>query len=95
MTSPYSRGMHTAAARVCGARWPQYAHSGRLGHHAVNISGGLHHSMPECQWLCVYNDVAVAIAWLLQSRASSESAMSMSTSITVTACRTSSTTTRE
>jgi acetoin utilization protein AcuC len=34
--------------------------------HAVNISGGLHHAMPDrASGFCVYNDPAIAIAWLL------------------------------
>ena len=33
---------------------------------ASNISGGLHHAMPgRTSGFCVYNDVAVAIRWLL------------------------------
>jgi acetoin utilization protein AcuC len=34
--------------------------------HAANIAGGLHHAMPAAaSGFCVYNDVAVAIQWLL------------------------------
>lgn len=34
--------------------------------HAANIAGGLHHAMPDhASGFCVYNDVAVAIRWLL------------------------------
>ena len=34
--------------------------------HAVNLAGGLHHAMPSrASGFCVYNDAAVAIAWLL------------------------------
>ena len=34
--------------------------------HGVNISGGLHHAMPDrASGFCVYNDPAIAIAWLL------------------------------
>ena len=34
--------------------------------HAANIAGGLHHAMPgRASGFCVYNDVAVAIRWLL------------------------------
>ncbi len=33
---------------------------------AANISGGLHHAMPDrTSGFCVYNDIAVAIRWLL------------------------------
>ncbi|HEU5483714.1 MAG TPA: acetoin utilization protein AcuC [Microlunatus sp.] len=35
---------------------------------ACNISGGLHHAMPRAtSGFCVYNDLAVAIAWLLEN----------------------------
>jgi len=34
--------------------------------HAVNIAGGLHHAMRgQASGFCVYNDAAIAIAWLL------------------------------
>jgi acetoin utilization protein AcuC len=37
---------------------------------ASNISGGLHHAMPGlASGFCIYNDVAVAIAWLLEQGA--------------------------
>ena len=65
---PVFEGMHTAAARVCGASLAavRAIQDGSVTH-AVNISGGLHHSMPaNASGFCVYNDVAVAIAWLLE-----------------------------
>ena len=35
---------------------------------ASNISGGLHHAMPRStSGFCVYNDIAVAIRWLLEA----------------------------
>ena len=38
--------------------------------HAANIAGGLHHAMPDrASGFCVYNDVAVAIRWLLANGA--------------------------
>jgi acetoin utilization protein AcuC len=38
--------------------------------HAVNIAGGLHHAMrSQASGFCVYDDPAVAIAWLLASGA--------------------------
>jgi acetoin utilization protein AcuC len=38
--------------------------------HAANISGGLHHAMPDrASGFCIYNDVAVAIRWLLDQGA--------------------------
>lgn len=64
---PVFEGMHTAAARICGATLAG-AHAVHDGSavHAVNISGGLHHAMPaNASGFCVYNDVAVAIGWLL------------------------------
>jgi acetoin utilization protein AcuC len=34
--------------------------------HAVSIAGGLHHAMPgAASGFCIYNDPAIAIAWLL------------------------------
>ena len=43
----------------------QAVHSGRV-QHAVNIAGGLHHAMPDsAAGFCIYNDIGVAIAWLL------------------------------
>jgi acetoin utilization protein AcuC len=66
--TPAFAGMHEASARVVGATvacaeavWTGGAE------HGVNIVGGLHHAMPgAASGFCVYNDVAVAIAWLLQ-----------------------------
>ena len=38
--------------------------------HALNIAGGLHHAMPAAaSGFCVYNDPAVAIAWMLENGA--------------------------
>lgn len=38
--------------------------------HAVSIAGGMHHAMPgRASGFCVYNDVAVAIRWLLDNGA--------------------------
>ncbi|MEX2290786.1 MAG: acetoin utilization protein AcuC [Mycobacteriales bacterium] len=63
--------MHEAAALVTGgsvdaacAVWEGTAQ------HAVNISGGLHHAMRDrASGFCVYDDPAVAIAWLLSQGA--------------------------
>ncbi len=65
---PVFEGMHTAAARVCGATLAAArAVHGGSAQHSVNISGGLHHAMTgSASGFCVYNDVAVAIAWLLE-----------------------------
>ena len=65
--NPVFAGMHeidglVAMASVEAARrvW-----SGEVAR-ASNISGGLHHAMPDrTSGFCVYNDVAVAIRWLL------------------------------
>lgn len=69
--NPVFEGMHQAAAHVVGAsvEAARQVWSGeRL--HAANISGGLHHAMPDkASGFCVYNDVAVAITWLLANGA--------------------------
>lgn len=64
---PAFAGMHEASALVAGATLmaAQAVHSGRA-QHAVNIAGGLHHAMPDsAAGFCIYNDIGVAIAWLL------------------------------
>ncbi|GAB3130803.1 acetoin utilization protein AcuC [Microbispora hainanensis] len=69
--NPAFAGVHEAAALVTGASlaaaravWTGEAE------HAVNIAGGLHHAMPgAASGFCVYNDPAVAIAWLLSQGA--------------------------
>ncbi|MFZ8927163.1 MAG: acetoin utilization protein AcuC, partial [Candidatus Nanopelagicales bacterium] len=65
---PSFAGMHEASALVAGATLAaaHAVHSGRA-QHAVNIAGGLHHAMPNrAAGFCIYNDIAVAIAWLLE-----------------------------
>ncbi|MFM8895168.1 MAG: acetoin utilization protein AcuC, partial [Actinomycetales bacterium] len=65
---PAFADMHQAAAAVCGASLAgaRAVLSGRV-EHAVNLAGGLHHAMPgAASGFCVYNDVGVAIAWLLE-----------------------------
>jgi acetoin utilization protein AcuC len=65
--NPIFPHMHQAARHVVGASleaarrvWDGEAI------HAANIAGGLHHAMPDhASGFCVYNDVAVAIRWLL------------------------------
>ena len=38
--------------------------------HSANITGGLHHAMPDrASGFCIYNDVAVGIRWLLDNGA--------------------------
>jgi acetoin utilization protein AcuC len=65
--NPIFPGMHEASARVAGASVvaAEAVLSGRA-QHAFNPAGGLHHAMPErASGFCVYDDPAVAIAWLL------------------------------
>ncbi|HET8971056.1 MAG TPA: acetoin utilization protein AcuC [Candidatus Nanopelagicales bacterium] len=66
---PVFAGMHEASLRVCGATLAaaQRVLSGEASH-AVNLAGGLHHAMPgSASGFCVYNDLAVAIRWLLDN----------------------------
>lgn len=66
--NPAFAGMHEAAALVAGATvaaaravWTGEAE------HAVSVAGGLHHAMPgTASGFCIYNDPAIAIAWLLE-----------------------------
>jgi acetoin utilization protein AcuC len=65
--NPVFAGMHEAAAMVAGASlaaaraaWTSAAQ------HAASIAGGLHHAMASsASGFCVYDDPAIAIAWLL------------------------------
>lgn len=69
--NPVFAGMHDATARVVGATVAA-ARAVWTGatQHGVNITGGLHHAMPAaCSGFCVYNDPAIAIAWLLDQGA--------------------------
>ncbi|GAB3278097.1 acetoin utilization protein AcuC [Actinocorallia lasiicapitis] len=64
---PLFTGMHDAAALVVGASVAaaKAVWAGET-EHAANIAGGLHHAMPaSAAGFCIYNDPAVAIAWLL------------------------------
>jgi acetoin utilization protein AcuC len=69
--NPTFLGMHDASALTTGATvaaaeavWTGAAE------HGANIAGGLHHAMPgAASGFCVYNDPAVAIAWLLEQGA--------------------------
>jgi acetoin utilization protein AcuC len=64
--NPIFRHMHEASARVAGASVTaaEALLSGRASH-VFNPSGGLHHAMPDrASGFCVYDDPAVAIAWL-------------------------------
>jgi acetoin utilization protein AcuC len=65
--NPIFPDMYDAAALITGGSVlaAQQVHSG-AAQHAVNISGGLHHAMRDAaSGFCVFNDAAVAIAWLL------------------------------
>jgi acetoin utilization protein AcuC len=69
--NPTFVGMHSAAASVAGAsiEAARAVWSGEAVH-AVNVSGGLHHAMAGyASGFCVYNDPALAVAWLLQQGA--------------------------
>jgi acetoin utilization protein AcuC len=64
---PVFPGMHIAASRIAGASLlaAQAVHEGTV-EHAVSLAGGLHHALPgAAEGFCVYNDIGVAIAWLL------------------------------
>ncbi|GAA2212765.1 acetoin utilization protein AcuC [Nonomuraea monospora] len=66
--NPAFAGVHEASALIAGASlaaaravWEGAAE------HAINVAGGLHHAMPAAaSGFCVYNDPALAIAWLLE-----------------------------
>ncbi|WP_336209786.1 acetoin utilization protein AcuC [Nonomuraea sp. LPB2021202275-12-8] len=69
--NPAFAGVHEASALIAGASlaaargvWEGSAE------HAVNVAGGLHHAMAGlASGFCVYNDPALAIAWLLRQGA--------------------------
>lgn len=68
--NPIFRGMHRAAAAVCGAslKAAEAVASGGFTH-AFNPAGGLHHARRrEASGFCIYNDPAVAIARILEMR---------------------------
>ncbi len=67
--TPTFPGIHNAAAMVCGAtlRAAEGVATGKAIH-AVNVAGGLHHAMANRgSGFCVYNDIAVAISYLLEN----------------------------
>jgi acetoin utilization protein AcuC len=68
---PVFPGMHEASALVAGASLAaaRAVWSGAT-EHGASIAGGLHHAMRgNASGFCVYNDPAIAIAWLLESGA--------------------------
>ncbi len=67
--NPIFPGMHEISARVTMAsvEAARRVWSGEVLR-ASNVSGGLHHAMPDrTSGFCVYNDIAVAIRWLLDN----------------------------
>jgi acetoin utilization protein AcuC len=69
--NPVFLGMHEAAAHIVGASLEAFRQVwSRESLHAANITGGLHHAMPDrASGFCVYNDVAIGIKWLLDQGA--------------------------
>jgi acetoin utilization protein AcuC len=69
--NPAFAGVHEASALIAGASLA----AARLvwegaAEHAVNVAGGLHHAMAGmASGFCVYNDPALAIAWMLRQGA--------------------------
>jgi acetoin utilization protein AcuC len=66
--NPVFDRMHEAGALVAGASIAaaRAVHRGDALH-AFNAAGGLHHAMPaRASGFCIYDDPAVAIAWLLR-----------------------------
>jgi acetoin utilization protein AcuC len=62
-------GMHESSARIVAGTLDvtQAVWRGEIAH-GVNFCGGLHHAMAgKASGFCVYNDIAVAIQWLLDS----------------------------
>ena len=69
--NPVFAGMHDASALVVGGTVAA-ARSVWAGttQHGLSVAGGLHHAMPgSASGFCVYNDPAIAIAWLLEQGA--------------------------
>ena len=66
--NPVFLGMHEASARVAGASLAAArAVQDGTTERAVSLAGGLHHAMRDhASGFCVYNDPAIAIAWLLE-----------------------------
>ena len=67
--NPIFPNMHEAGALVAGASLlaARAVHGGNVVH-AFNAPGGLHHAMPSrASGFCVYDDPAIAIAWMLRA----------------------------
>ena len=68
LDNPVFPQMHEAGALVAGASLvaAEAIHAG-TAEHTFNAAGGLHHAMPtRASGFCVYDDPAIAIAWLLE-----------------------------
>lgn len=67
--NPTFPAMHEASAAVAGGTLAAArAIAGGAATRAVSVAGGMHHAMPAAAaGFCVYNDVAVAISWLLDN----------------------------
>jgi acetoin utilization protein AcuC len=69
--NPVFADMHHASAHIAGASLEacRQVWSGE-SLHSANITGGLHHAMPDhASGFCIYNDVAIGIRWLLANGA--------------------------
>ncbi|MEN0137974.1 MAG: acetoin utilization protein AcuC [Rhodococcus sp. (in: high G+C Gram-positive bacteria)] len=67
--NPVFPQMHEASAILAGGSLAaaQEIAAGRT-RRAVSIGGGMHHAMPDwASGFCVYNDVAIAVSWLLDN----------------------------
>ncbi len=69
--NPVFRDMHRAASHVVGASVEAFRQVwSHESLHSANITGGLHHAMPDrASGFCIYNDVAIGIRWLLDNGA--------------------------
>ena len=86
--NPVFPSIHEASALVAGATLAaaRAVWSGSALHGA-SIAGGMHHAMAaHASGFCVYNDVAVAIAWLLEQGAERIAYVDIDP-ITATGCR--------
>lgn len=69
--NPVFAGMHEASSLIAGAsvEAARLVWTGERSR-AINVSGGLHHAMPgRASGFCIYNDIAMAIRWLLDNGA--------------------------
>jgi acetoin utilization protein AcuC len=66
--NPVFADMHDASALVVGGTVAAARAVLEETHdHAVNVAGGLHHAMrSSASGFCIYNDPAIAIAWMLE-----------------------------